>query len=190
MPIQLQGMPEVVFGDPYSDEILIIWETSAACKTSSSRHFSRESKCYHVHAYEDNGLRATLIDLTSLIRPQGYLVEAEDGTKIRLSLCKPLMLSSDGVADFPPACNNTMACHLPDGMNTSDPLILGNWSDGDEARLHMHEGLLTMQYSVNGTCSPSNMRSVRIHFLCPTENQVRDKRNIPIWLLPSPIDSF
>lgn len=165
----LQGVPEVVLGDPNSDEILIVWETSAACKTTASRHYSRESKCYHVHAYEDNGLRATFIDLTSLIRPEGYLVESDDGTRIRFSVCKPLMSISQD--DFPSVCNGTMAC-LP---TASSSQVLGVWSEGGEARLHMHNGLLTVEYSVNvsdAVCEPTHTRTVRIHFLCPEENQV------------------
>ena len=154
-----------------------------SCKTSSYRHFSKESKCYHVHVYEDDGLRASFIDLTSLIRPNGYLVESDSGMKIRFSVCKPLMLRSQVTAqdDFPLPCNGTMGCvPVVEGKDSIGTVVLGEWSDGEESRLHMHNGLLTVQYfvkNISEVCwrdnTATHTRSLRIHFLCPTENQVR-----------------
>lgn len=159
---------------------MILWETSAACKTSTSLHYTSEAKCYHVHPYEDNGLRANFIDLTSLIHPQGYRVlNSEDSSyKFLLSVCKPLAFASAD-AEHPTPCNGSMACLVEaaagSSLVSSVPLVLGNWSSVLDSRLHMHEGLLSVEYSVNITqsvCGSVNARKVRVHFLCPSENQV------------------
>ncbi len=172
--ICIKGVPQVVNGDPHAHEVLIVWETSAACKTSTSRRYSDESKCYHVHTYQDNGLRANLVDLTSLIRPQGYVVKSSDGTQIRVSVCKPLMASTE--VNISSTCVGKMAC--AQRGNSHQEVVLGAWSEEDEdTKLHMHNGLLSVQYSQNTpNCtvggSSEGRRLVRIHFICPKENQV------------------
>ena len=175
-----QGVPEVVLGDPNADEVVILWETSAACKTTSSLRYTEEAKCYHIHTYNENGLRANFIDLTSLVRPQGYRVlNSEDSSfKFLLSVCKPLSFAADH--EHPAACNGSMACLVGagTGFGASVPLVLGSWSSTLLGpRLHMHEGFLAVEYSVNittpqGTCG--NARNVKVHFLCPNENQVQN----------------
>lgn len=174
-------MPEVVLGDPRSDQVVVLWDTSAACKTTSSLHYTQEAKCYHIHTYEEDGLRANFIDLTSLIHPQGYQVLSSEDASVNLllSVCKPMVF---GVGSSPPAdeehptlCNGSMAClvHAAGSLGSSVPLVLGAWSSNEtDARLHMHEGLLTVEYSVSGGGSCGSGRSVRIHFLCPDQNQV------------------
>lgn len=171
----------MVQGDPHSDEVVILWDTSAACKTTSSLRYTQETKCYHIHTYQDDGLKANFIDLTSLIHPQGYQVlSAEDASvKLLLSVCKPMRfaesLSSD---EHPSSCNNSMACLVQSGgslgSNAQSPMILGAWSADSAARLHMHEGLLTVEYnaSVSGGGACGSSRGVRVHFLCPEQNQV------------------
>ena len=172
LPLPFQGIPQVVNGDPHLSEILIMWETSAACKTSTSRRYTLESKCYHVHTYHQNGLRASLVDLTSLIRPQGYQVKSSDGTTITVSICKPLVATSSSAT-----CNGSMACARRG--KGQEVVLLGAWSEDKEMQLHMHNGLLSVQYSmknVSEDCgtesSTTHTRNVRIHFICPKEDQV------------------
>ena len=166
----------MVLGDPNADEIVILWETSAACKTSSSLHYTQEAKCYHIHTYNDNGLRADFIDLTSLVQPQGYSVLNSEDSSVRflLSVCKPLSFAGDD--QHPAGCNGSMACLVGAGgsLGASVPLVVGNWSSRLDSRLHMHEGLPTVEYSVNMTKKETceGVRNIRVHFLCPTENQV------------------
>ena len=165
----------MIMGDPSSREVIIVWETSAACKTSSSLHYTSETKCYHIHTNNEHGLRANFIDLTSLIRPKGYQVvnSENDQFKFLLSICKPMVLGAGHESHG--ACNGSMMCLVEKGSSLGDgvPMVLGNWSSALESRLHMHEGLLTMQYSVSvnpGACG--SVRNVTIHFLCPSGNQV------------------
>lgn len=175
-----QGVPEVILGEPSADEVAILWQTSAACKTTTSLRYTSEAKCYHIHTYEDDGLRANFIDLTSLICLEGYQVlNSEDSHfKFLLSVCKPMVFAGSGDTEHPSGCNGTMACLVEagEGLGATVPLVLGGWSAGGLGpRLHMHEGLLSIQYSIEipkggGTCG--SMRNVTIHFLCPDENQV------------------
>lgn len=169
----------MVSGDPYADEIVILWETSAACKNSSSLRYTSESKCYHIHTYDDNGLRANFIDLTSLIRPRGYKViySQDKRYKFLFSVCKPLAFSASD-SDHPAQCNGHMACLVAaPGSSVGGvalPLVIGSGTSRRDSRLYMASGLLTLKYynitGVSGTCGMK--RNIKIHFLCPTSNQV------------------
>lgn len=169
----------MVLGNPREDQVVILWDTSAACKTSSSLRYTPEAKCYHLHPYHQDGLRASFMDLTSLVRPQGYHVLSSEDSSVQLllSVCKPVRPEPDHSA-----CNGSMACLVSAGTSLGSgvssgslPLVLGAWSRED--RLHMHEGLLTVEYNVSAPSGGadsdcSSGRSVRVHFLCPNENQV------------------
>lgn len=176
-----QGVPEVLEGDPDSHAIDIVWVTSSACKTSSSlAPNSQESKCYHIHPYTDNGLKATFIDLTGLIRPEGYVVSYPErpAGKFNISVCRPLK----GASGSDP-CADSMACLIETdpgfSSNIIPPASIGEMS-GPEAALHMEDGLLTVAYSVAVTsghyCFDADKgvgsQVVKIHFLCPSENEV------------------
>ena len=169
-------MPQVVIGDPHAEEVTIVWETSAACKTSTSLRYTPEAKCYHIHTYQDNGLKANFIDLTSLVRPLGYQALSAENTQFKflVSVCRPLRFATPD-RDHPGTCNGTMACLVGAGGNLqgSVPLVLGDWTTGPSPGLRMHQDLLTVQYTTNhtnGACS--GKRNVTIHFICPDENQV------------------
>ena len=169
-------------GDPHNEEVTIIWETSAACKTTSSLRYTPEAKCYHIHTYQQDGLRASFIDLTSLVRPLGYQVLNAENTQFKflVSVCRPLRFGPPGNdVDHPAGCNGTMACLVTagGGFGESVPVVLGAWSGSGSPgpRLHMHQGLLTMEYNstvgnTDGVCQ--GKRNVTIHFICPDENQV------------------
>lgn len=164
----------MILGDPNADEVVIVWETSAACKTSSSLRYTKEAKCYHIHTYNDNGLKANFIDLTSLVKPQGYqLLSSEDKDfKLLLSVCKPLSLATTD-DEHPLKCNKSMACVVGVGEGydgVAAPLVVGGWSDG--AGLRMHDGMLTVEYKYDTDKACGKVRVVRVHFLCPSENQV------------------
>ena len=173
-----QGVPEVIEGSPTSHAIQIVWVTSAACKRSTNLAAkSSETKCYHVHPYQDNGLKAKFIDLTELIKPEGYTVTYSERkqAKVLLSVCRPLEISQDSPHA---SCNGSMAClietdpKLSSGLST--PLILGN-GGGVESNLHMHGDFLSTVYTTSG-CTEDNgpgNRSVMIHYICPSENEVR-----------------
>ena len=169
----------MVEGSPTSHAIQIVWVTSAACKHSTSLAAkTTETKCYHIHPYEDNGLKAKFIDLSELIKPEGYTVtySKREQAKILLSICRPLEISKDSPHA---ACNGSMAClietdpKLSSSLNT--PLVLGD-SGGVESNLHMHGDMLTTIYNSSG-CSEDagpGYRSVAIVYICPSENQVRE----------------
>lgn len=168
----------MIEGSPTSHAIQIVWVTSAACKRSTSLAAKiTETKCYHVHSYEDNGLKAKFIDLSELIKPEGYTVTYSERpqAKVLLSICRPLEISKDSPHA---ACNGSMACLIEKDPKLSSslasPLVLGN-GGGVESNLHMHGNLLSTIYTTSGCTEdggPGN-RSVMIHYICPSENQVR-----------------
>ena len=151
--------------------------TSAACKNSSSLAANtQEGKCYHIHPYLDNGLKAKFIDLTNLIHPEGYAVSYPErpASIFLLSVCRPL----ENVG----GCSGAMVClnQTDSGFNSdvTAPLKLGNMNS--DSRLHVEGSLLTVVYYVSvksGACFDSDNKignhSVKIHFLCPTGNVVR-----------------
>ncbi len=163
-------------GDPDSHAINILWVTSAACKNSSSLAANhQESKCYHVHPYLDNGLKANFIDLTNLIRPEGYTVSYPErpASSFLLSVCRPL----ENVG----GCSGSLAClnQTDPGFNTgvAAPLKLGDI--GSSSQLYVEGSLLTVVYYVSvksGSCFDSDSKSgnhtVKLHFICPTGNEV------------------
>lgn len=173
-----------MLGDPNADEIAILWQTSAACKTTSPLRYMQEAKCYHIHTYQDNGLRANFVDLTSLVRPRGYPVASSEDSSYRflLSVCKPMSIPS-GDAEHP--CNGSMACLVGAGEgfggSAAPPVVLGDCSAGVlPPRLHVHEGFLAVEYGTNttqGACG--GRRNVKVHFLCPSENQVQLDYSMP-----------
>lgn len=172
-----QGVPEVIEGSPTSHAVQIVWVTSAACKRSTHLAANTaETKCYHIHSYEDDGLRAKFVDLTELIRPEGYTVSysEREQAKILLSVCRPLEISKDSPHA---SCNGSMACLIETdpGLSSSlsTPLVLGS-GVGAESNLHMHGNFLATIYSSSG-CTEDNgpgNRSVLINYICPSENQV------------------
>ena len=168
----------MIEGSPTSHAVEIVWVTSAACKRSTNLAANAaETKCYHIHSYEDNGLKAKFIDLTELIKPEGYTVtySEREQAKVLLSVCRPLQISGDSPHA---SCNGSMACLIETDPNLSSslsaPLVLGS-GIGVESNLHMHGNFLSTVYSTSG-CTEDNgpgNRSVVINYICPSENQVR-----------------
>ena len=168
----------MIEGSPTSHAIQIVWVTSAACKRTTGLAAKKaETKCYHVHSYEDDGLKARFIDLSELIKPEGYTVMYSERpeAKVLLSICRPLEVSKDSPHS---ACDGSMACLIDSdpklSSSLSTPFVLGN-GGGVESNLHMHGGLLATVYTTSG-CTEDNgpgNRSVMIHYICPSENQVR-----------------
>ena len=98
--------------------------------------------------------------------------------KFNVSICRPL--EGDITTN---RCAGSMACLIERdpgfSSSISPPVVIGNIS-GTESSLHMENGLLTVVYSVNvsaehycyDTDSGVGSQSVKIHFLCPSANQV------------------
>ena len=157
--------------------IEIIWITSAACKNDSSLAAKNESKCYYIHAYEDQGIKAKLIDLTGLIRSHGYETTYAErgGVRFAVSVCRPM----EGVSSS--RCNGAMACLVNQTGHTIThqpvPLPLG-YQVGGDSNLHMEGGLLTAVYTSRGNSCDNNKRLVKVHFLCPSGVQVNIVRRL------------
>ena len=117
--------------------------------------------CHHIPP----GIQAKFIDLTSLIRPEGYLISYSErpDSRFRISVCRPLETAENQT------CTGSTAClvHGDDHFNVSAGERLGEIA-GEDSNLHMEDGLLTVEYSVaSGACEGAR-RTIKMHFLCPT----------------------
>ena len=159
-------------GDPNSDTIEILWLTSAACKTDTNLATTEERKCYFMQAYEDEGLKARFVDLTNLIRPEGYEItyaERSDGV-FKISVCRPLSLGVDHHCNGHLACLTGKDSHFSIDGDVPIPLVAKGSAEGD---LHMEGDLLTVVYTETVEECENKKRAVKIHFLCPTGDEVR-----------------
>ncbi len=162
----------MVIGDPSTGSIDILWITSAACKTDTDLAAQEESKCYFIQSYLDDGVKAKFIDLTNLIKPEGYetsYAERSDA-RFKISVCRPLSLGDD-------PCNGSMACltstdsHFGASFG-SPPYPLANKGEAEESGLHIEGDFLTAVYSQAVEGCEKGKRIVKLHFLCPTGNEV------------------
>ncbi len=174
-------MPEVVIGDPSTGSVDILWITSAACKTDTELVAGDESKCYFIQSYEEDGVKARFIDLSHLIRPEGYEASHEERSDalFKISICRPLSLG-------PHPCNGSMVCllntdsHFGDSFD-SPPYALAGRGDAEEAGLHMEGDLLTVIYSQVAEGCEGGRRKVKVHFLCPTGDEVSQYCHL-LWI--------
>ena len=154
-----------------------MWITSAACDKNSFYGPKDETKCYSVHPIHDNGLKAAFVDLTGLIKDTGYSATMSERPDLRvhISVCRP-MYTSDG-------CNNSMAClYSGDKALAIDGKQLALSQLTEESRQgatpHMEGDFLTVVYPISNTTTKGdcgNTPIVRVHFMCPTGDQVRSK---------------
>ena len=164
----------MVAGDPSDHTIEILWITSAACKTDSALAASPESKCYTINAYEDDGIKAKMIDLSSLIRTSGYEVMHPENkeAKFLIGVCRPIQNAQY------PQCNGSMVCLIQTDPNfilggASVPLKLASINEA-ETRLEIDSDFPTVRYtdSEASGCDDSS-RKVKIVYMCPSGSEVR-----------------
>lgn len=173
----------MISGDPRKHVVEIEWITSAACNKDSSDAPKMETKCYHIHSYHDNGLKASFVDLSGLIRDSGYTATktGRPDLVLNISACRPVK-SSDG-------CNGAMAC-LYNGDSqlheSSNKLSLSKLSSGNlmKATPHMEGNFLTAEYPISSLVAKDcdGTSFVRIRFICPTAEQVK-WTCYQLWLL-------
>ena len=163
----------MIVGDPHTHAVEILWITSAACKTDTGVAPTNESKCYLLQPYEDpaSGLQAKFIDLSNLIRARGHNTTYAEMEKaeFRVSVCRPLQGS-----DVPEQCVGAMMCLTQTDPNlhvtTVAPLAYQN---GEQSNLHIEDDLPTIVYTMEQSeCEDTNKRVVKIHFMCPSGNEV------------------
>lgn len=174
-PMFVQGVPEVVSGDPSDDTVEILWITSAACKTDTPLAATNETKCYTVSAYKDNGIKAKMIDLSNLIQTAGYEVtysEKKDA-KFLVGVCRPIQSVQY------PQCNGSMACLIQADPSfeidkASLPLKLAFMYNA--SNLQIESDFPTMHFASQVPACDGG-RKVKINYLCPSGNEVRKVLN-------------
>ena len=171
-------MPEVVSGDPSDHTIEILWITSAACKTNTQLAATAETKCYTIHAYEDNGIKAKMIDLTNLIQTAGYEVTYPEkkGAKFLVGVCRPIQSTQY------PQCNGSMACLIQADPSfelgdVSIPLQLAS-IDVAQSNLQIEADFPTVRFTGGQVSLCDSGRKVKVIYLCPSGNEVKKGLNI------------
>ena len=164
----------MVVGDPADHTIEILWLTSAACKTDSSLATTPETKCYTIRAYEENGVKAKMIDLSNLIQPSGYeATHAETKEAVFLvGVCRPIQSGTY------PQCNGSMVCLVHsdpsfDLGNVSIPLKLA--SVDDSSSLEVESGFPTLTYTGEQATGCDKERKVKVIYQCPFGSEVRGR---------------
>ena len=167
-----QGVPQVLEGVPNRHVVEIIWITSAVCNPSGATAPKNETKCYSIHPIHDNGLKAAYIDLSGLIKDTGFSATMSERPDIRVdvSVCRP-MNRNDG-------CGGSMACLVSGDRDLSiktKKLALSRLTGSRaSATPHMEGDFLTVEYPIsNDKVTGCDHPMVKIHFLCPTGDQVR-----------------
>ena len=167
----------MVVGDPADHTIEILWVTSAACKTDSSLAPTlHETKCYTIHAYEEDGVKAKMIDLSNLIQTSGYEVthpESKDAVFL-IGVCRPIQSSAH------PQCNGSMACLIRSDSSfdlggASLPLKLAS-IDSTPTSLEIESDFPTVRYSGEKGSGCESNRKVKVIYQCPTGSEVRRER--------------
>ena len=162
-------------GDPSDHTIEILWITSAACKTDSALGTISETKCYTINAYEDNGIKAKMIDLSNLIRTSGYEVvhpEHEEG-KFLIGVCRPIQSVKY------PQCNGSMACLIQadpkfDLGGSAVPLKLAS-INANVTGLEIESDFPTVRYTGSDASNCDDRRKVKVVYMCPTGSEVRGR---------------
>ena len=162
-------------GDPADRTIEILWVTSAACKTDTSLAATHETKCYTIKAYEENGIKAKMIDLSNLIQEPGYEVtHAEKEQAVFLvGVCRPIQSGTY------PQCNGSMVClvHSDPGLNLGDasfPLKLA--SINTSTSLQVESNFPTVVYNGEKAAGCESKRKVKVIYQCPSGSEVRQGR--------------
>ena len=159
-------------GVPSRHVVEVIWVTSAVCNPSGPTAPKNETKCYSVHPVHDNGLKAAYVDLSGLIKDTGFSATTSErqGIRVDVSVCRP-MKRSDG-------CDGSMACLVTGDKELavhSKNLALSKLQGSREsATPHMEGDMLTVEYPISSDkVTDCDSPMVKIHFLCPTGDQVR-----------------
>ena len=164
----------MIVGDPHTHSIEILWITSAVCKTDTGVAPKNESKCYLIQPFDNpgSGLQAKFIDLSNLIRSRGHNASYAEMEKseFRVSVCRPLESS-----DLPDQCIGAMMCLTQTDpklhITTVTPLA---YQSGEQSNLHIEDDLPTIIYTKDqNDCEDTHKRVVKIHFMCPSGNEVR-----------------
>ena len=161
----------MVVGDPADHTIEILWVTSAACKTDSSLPATHETKCYTIRAYEENGVKAKMIDLSTLIQPSGYEVThaTTEEAVFLIGVCRPIQSVTH------PQCNGSMVClvHSGPGLQLGDasvPVKLA--SIDDSTSLQFESDFLTVRYTGEEATGCDSKRKVKVVYQCPSGDDV------------------
>lgn len=172
----LQGVPEVIEGDPHTRGVEILWITSSICKTTSSNNKQNETRCYLVnHSHNNNGLQASFIDLSGLIQTSGYEATSSEkpGLVFNVSVCHPMRTGGP--------CDNAMIClysnnsqlSLPNDVTL--PLSIATFSQSEEATPHYEGNDVVVNYQITAPGISASCKSkayAKIRFMCPTGDQV------------------
>ena len=132
-----------------------------------------ETKCYTVSAYEDNGVKAKMIDLSNLIQTSGYEVmhpESKDA-RFLIGVCRPIQSVQY------PKCNGSMACLIQsdpsfDLGGASVPLQLAS-IDATQTNLQIESDFPTVRFSGGQATKCDGSRKVKVNYICPSGNEVR-----------------
>ena len=167
----------MVYGDPHSGSIQIIWVTSAVC--THERQPVHENKCYAIGSNSAAGIDAEIYDLSYLIKPTGYKLKTNSlpDAEFMLSLCRPLQVAGN--------CNGSMFClsngSLGDNKAPYPIAYISNLSS-----LQFRNRHLILEYFSSDTpdvCNEDSSkdsekvhRKVEIRFLCPSDNEVAGPR--------------
>ena len=180
----MQGVPEVVSGDPVDHTLDILWMTSAACKKNTPLAAQNETKCYTAQFYQDNGMKAKLIDLTSLIRTSGYEVTSpeREGAKFLVGVCRPIQNAQY------PRCNGSMACLTQADQSffldrESIPINLasiGNAVPTPSLEIESDFPTVTFSGPTSASSACEEGRKVKFNFICPSGNEVKNTTSIAI----------
>ena len=153
----------------------ILWITSAACKTDTAMAATPETKCYTVSAYEDNGVKAKMIDLSNLIQTSGYEATHPESKDARflIGVCRPIQSVQY------PKCNGSMACLIQsdpsfDLGGASVPLQLAS-IDATQTNLQIESDFPTVRFTGGQATNCDGSRKVKVNYICPSGNEVRSE---------------
>ena len=167
-------------GDPADHAIEILWVTSAACKTDSSMAATPESKCYTISAYEEDGVKAKMVDLSHLIQTSGYEVahpESKQG-RFLLGVCRPIQSGTY------PQCNGSMACLIQadpsyDLGGASVPLKLAT-INASQTSLEIESNFPRVTYIGEKPSGCDSERKVKVIYQCPTGSEVSVRSSVSL----------
>ena len=175
----MQGVPEVIEGDPHTRSVEILWLTSAVCKPGSNLLVENETKCYLVNHNNNNGLQATFVDLSGLIQKRGYIATTTSypNLVLNVSVCRPM--STNGPCDGSMVCmyHNDSKLTLPGGWNSPVPIATLQKSSLTQATPHYESGDIVVTYpitapGITSTYCDNTSPFVKIRFKCPTGDEV------------------
>ena len=185
----MQGVPEVIEGDPHTRSVEILWLTSAVCKPGSNLLVENETKCYLVNHNNNNGLQATFVDLSGLIQKRGYIATTTSypSLVLNVSVCRPM--STNGPCDGSMVCmyHNDSKLTLPGGWNSPVPIATLQKSSLTQATPHYESGDIVVTYpitapGITSTYCDNTSPFVKIRFKCPTGDEV-STTFVHIWII-------